>query len=818
MAVDTLPTYVGAAMKRIEDPELITGAGNFLDDIQLAGMTYAAILHSPHAHARILSIDTSRAMELPGVLAVYTGKDMEADMQPLPCAWQAGGVENNVNTPRALAVDEVHFVGDGVAVVIAEDRYTANDALELIDVEYEILPAVVDAEAATQDGAPQLHENAPKNICMRWTAGDEGAANTALASAEVTVKERLINQRLIPTAMETRGSICSYQKGTGEYTFWLTSQAPHVHRLLLAAFVMNVPEHKIRVIAPDIGGGFGSKIFIYPDMPIVAFASKQLNRPVKWVEDRNENYLWTTHGRDHTTYAEIAGTRDGKITGLRAKTYANLGGYLSTIAPGVATTLYGRMATGVYKIPNTFVEVLGVYTNTAMVDAYRGAGRPEATYLIERMVDKYAHEIGIDPVEVRRRNFIQPEDFPYENGVDMLPYDSGDYEKALDRALELVGYGSLRAEQARLREQGRYLGIGLSTYVEVCGVAPSQWIGLNGQGWGAGLWESANVKVHLTGKVVVTTGSAPHGQGHVTTFSQLVADELGVPIEDVIVQYGDTQGQPFGFGTYGSRSLAVGGTAIHKSTTKIKGKARQLAAHMLEVSEEDLVWENGKYMVRGAPDSAKTIQEIALAAHVGYSLPEGMEPYLDETTYHDPPNCTFPFGTHICVVEVDGETGQVQFRRYLAVDDVGNVINPLIVDGQLHGGIAQGMAQAMWEAAVYDDEGQLLTGTLMDYGIPKASMVPNFELDRTVTTTTVNPMGVKGAGEAGTIASAPAVVNAVVDALTPFGITHIDMPLTSERVWQAIQNGRKPEGRSTGMLGDSQLPGDAASPASGSGT
>ncbi len=811
-------TYVGERLKRLEDPELIVGAGNYMDDITLPGMAHVAILHSPYAHARILSVDTSRATALPGVVAVFTGKDMEADTNALPCAWQAGGVTNNVNTPRPLAVDEVHFVGDPVAFVVAEDLYTARDALDLIEVEYEPLPTVVDAEQATQEGAPQLHENAPNNVCMHWTAGNQAGTDTAFDQAEVVVSQKLINQRLIPTAMETRGAIGSYNAGTDEYTLWLSSQAPHVHRLLLAAFVLNVPEHKIRVIAPDIGGGFGSKIFIYPDMAIVAWASRKLNRPMKWIEDRQENYLWTSHGRDHTTHAEIAGTRDGKITGLRAKTYANLGGYLSSIAPGIPTTLYGRMATGVYKIPNTFVEVFGVYTNTAPVDAYRGAGRPEATYLVERMVDRFAREIGMDPAEVRRKNFIQPEDFPYDNGLGMLPYDSGDYEKALNRALELVGYQELRQQQTEALAQGRYIGVGFSSYVEVCGVAPSAWIGLNGQGWGAGLWESANVKVHLTGKVVVTTGTAPHGQGHVTTFSQIVADELGIPIEDVVVQYGDTQGQPFGLGTYGSRSLAVGGTAIHRSVTKIKDKAKKIAAHLLEASEEDLVWQDGKFMVKGSPDAAKTIQELALAAHVGYSLPPGMEPFLDETTYHDPPNCTFPFGTHICVVEVDPETGKVEFLRYLAVDDVGNVINPLIVDGQLHGGIVQGMAQAMWEQGVYDESGQLVTGTLMDYAIPKASMVPNFELDRTVTPTDVNPFGAKGAGEAGTIASAPAVVNAVVDALKPFGITHLDMPLTPERLWRAIQEKRnQPSDSATAPTGGSHPPGDASTPASGAG-
>jgi carbon-monoxide dehydrogenase large subunit len=523
-------------------------------------------------------------------------------------------------------------------------------------------------------------------------------------------------------------------------------------------------------------------------MSLTLWLAKAVGRPVKFFEDRSENYLHTTHGRDHITDVEVGASSDGKITALKVTTWANLGAYLSTIAPGIPTTLYGRMIAGAYKIPNIHVAVTGVYTNTAMVDAYRGAGRPEATFVIERVCDLVADATGLDPAEVRRRNFIQPGDFPYDTGVGMLPYDSGDYEKTLDRALEKVGYDDLKREQEQRRQDGsaKLIGIGLSSYVEVCGVAPSKWIGLPGEGWGAGLWESANVRLHLTGKVVVTTGSLPHGQGHETTFAQLAADELGVPYDDVLVQHSDTLGTPFGFGTYGSRSAAVGGTAIYKSVAKVREKARKLAAHMLEAAEADVVWENGKAYVKGSPDQAKTIQDIALAAHVAYDLPEGMEPVLDETTFYDPPNCTFPFGTHVCVVEVDRETGQIDLRRYVAVDDVGNVINPLIVDGQVHGGIAQGLAQALYEGAVYADDGELLTGTLNDYAIPKASMVPTYELDRTVTPTPTNPMGIKGAGEAGTIAATPAVANAVVDALSHLGVTHLDMPITPEKVWRAM--------------------------------
>ncbi len=788
--LDAPRKLVGQPLKRREDPRLITGAAGFLDDVKLPGMTHAGVLRSTVGHARIRSIDKSRATAMPGVIAVYTGQDF-LDLNPLPCAWQAGKVQNNVNTPRVLAVDEVHHVGDPVAVVVAETPYQAADAVEAMAVDYEELPVVVDAKRATEEGAPQLHENAPNNVVLQWTCGkDASEVDAALAASPVRLDQHIVNQRLIPTPMETRGAIGRYDPGTGDYTLWATSQAPHVMRLLITAFVMGIPENKLRVIAPDVGGGFGAKIFLYYDMPLTLALSKKLGgRPVKFVEDRSENYLSTTHGRDHVTDVQIGATEDGHITALKVKTYANLGGYLSTIAPGIPTTLYGRMVAGCYKIPNIHVDVTGVYTNTSMVDAYRGAGRPEAAYLIERVCDLVADATGVDPADVRRRNFIQPDDFPFDTGIGMLPYDSGDYEPALNRALEIVGYEDLKQEQARRRVGGenRLIGFGLSSYVEVCGVAPSKWIGLPGEGWGAGLWESANVRVHLTGKVVVTTGTLPHGQGHETSFAQLVADELGVPYEDIEIRHSDTQGTPFGFGTYGSRSASVGGTAIFKSVAKVREKAKKLAAHMLEAAEEDIVWENGRAYVKGSPDAAKTIGEIALQASVAYDLPEGMEPYLDETTYYDPPNCTFPFGTHVCVVEVDQDTGQVELNRYVAVDDVGNVINPLIVDGQIHGGIAQGLAQALYEGAVYSDDGELITGTMNDYAIPKATMVPIYELERTVTPSPTNPMGVKGAGEAGTIASTPAVANAVIDAVSHLGIRHLDMPLTPEKLWRAMR-------------------------------
>jgi aerobic carbon-monoxide dehydrogenase large subunit len=783
---------VGTPVKRKEDPRLITGEARYIDDIQLPGTLQAAILRSPYAHARIKRVNTEKAAALPGVVGVFTGQDF-ADVNPLPCAWQAeaGRIVNNVNTPRVLEVDRVTFTGAGVAVVVAEDRYTAEDALALIEVDYEPLPVVVDAEKATRDGAPQLHENAPNNICMDWSAGDQAGTDAALAEAEVVVRQRLINQRLIPNAMEGRGCLAQYQPASEEFTVWMTSQCPHIMRLLMTAFVFGIPETKMRVISPQIGGGFGTKIFLYPEYCLVAALARKLGRPVKWVETRSENYQATNHGRDHISDIEIGARRDGTITAFKVKTYANLGGILSTIAPGVPTTLYGRVLSGAYKLPNVYVNVLGVYTNTGMVDAYRGAGRPEATYLVERAVDLLAAELGMDPAEVRRKNFIQPEDFPYDpvNLLAGLKYDSGNYEAALDKALEMAGYADFRRQQAEARQHGRYLGVGLSSYIEICGAAPSSWIGLTGQGWGAAMWESANVRVHLTGKTVVTIGTQSHGQGHETTVAQIVAEELGIPMDDVIVQLGDTLGTPFGYGSYASRSAAVGGVAVYHSAQRIKDKARRLAAHLLEAAVEDMVYDSasGKVYVQGSPDKAKTIQELAGAAALAYSLPHGMQPFLDDTTYYDPPNCTYPFGTHLCMVEVQAETGQVELLRYVAVDDVGKVINPLIVEGQLHGGIVQGVAQALWETAVYNDDGQLVSGTMMEYALPKASYLPRLELARTETPSPVNPLGVKGVGEAGTIASTPAVVNAVVDALSPFGIRHIDMPLTPERVWKAMQ-------------------------------
>ena len=798
--LDAPTTALGQRIKRVEDPRFITGEGNYLDDIKLASMTHVAILRSPYAHANIRSVDTSAAKTMPGVVAVIVGADIPYN--PLPMAWPAGGsagIQNNVNTPRILATDSVKWTGEGVAAVVAETPEQAVDALDVIKVDWEPLPTVVDAEKATQAGAPQLHENAPNNVVFEWSVGDKAGTDAALDGAEVVVRQRIVNQRLIPNPMETRGDIGWYNPGTDEYTVWMSSQTPHIQRLLLTAFVTGIPEHKVRCISPDVGGAFGTKIFCYADMALTMFASKLIGgRPVKWVEGRRESYGSTIHGRDHITYLEIAGKRDGEVTGLRVKTFANLGGRLSTIGPGIPTTLYARVLSGCYKIPNVYAEVTGVYTNTTFVDAYRGAGRPEATYVIERAMDLFAAEIGMDRAEVRRRNFIAPDKFPYENpsglgtasGGAKIYIDSGDYEPALDKGLEMAGYANLAAAKAEAKARGKLLGLGLSTYIEVCGVAPSKWIGAVGEGWGAAMWESSNIKVHLTGKVVVTMGTQPQGQGHETTYAQIVSHELGIPMEDIVVQHSDTQGTPFGYGSYGSRTSSVGSTAAIKAAAKIREKARRYAAHMLEASAEDIEIDGASYSVKGSPDKVKTIQEIAFALDLAFDTPEGMEPYLDETAYYDTPNCTFPFGTHIAIVEIDEETGHVELVRYIAVDDVGKKINPMIVDGQLHGGIAQGVGQALWEGAIYSDEGQLLTGSLLDYAMPKASGFPNFELAETVTPSPVNPIGVKGVGEAGAIASTAAVANAVIDALGPFGIRHLDMPYTDQTVWRAIQSAK----------------------------
>ena len=771
----------GKAIKRREDPRFITGRGQYVDDVKLPGMTYAAFVRSPHAHARIKKVDAAAARKVAGVLAVYAGEDVQVG--GLPCGWMLPGIK--VPARPALAQGKVRYVGEPVAIVIGETPFAAKDGAEAVRVQYEALPGVADGKKAHAPGAPQLFDEIPKNQCFYWTIGDKASTDAAFASAATVVTQPLVNQRLIPNAIEPRACVASYAPGTGDLTLWVTSQNPHVHRLLMAAFVLAIPETKMRVISPDVGGGFGSKIFVYNEEVVVSWASRTLGRPVKWTAERRESFLNDAHGRDHVTEAAMAFDREGKITGLRVKTHANLGAYLSTFAPLIPSYLYGPLLSGVYKIPAIFCEVWGMLTNTAPVDAYRGAGRPEATYLLERTMDRAARQLRLDPAELRRRNFIPPftDGTPYQTPV-AFAYDSGDYAPALRRALELAGYEQARRDQAAARAKGRYIGIGVSTYIEACGPAPSAVAGSLGAG--AGLWESGQVRVHPAGSVTVYTGSHSHGQGHETTFAQVVADQLGIPMEQVEVVHGDTAQIPFGMGTYGSRSACVGGSALVKCLDKIKEKGRKIAAHLLEAGEQDLDFKDGAWSVKGSPDRKKAWGEVALMAYLAHNIPQGMEPGLEATSFYDPVNFTFPFGAHVAVVEVDAETGAVKLVKYTAVDDVGRVINPMIVDGMVHGGIAQGVGQALWEHGVYGDDGQLLSATMMDYAMPKADGLPSYTTDRTVTPSPINPLGVKGAGETGTIASTPAVANAVIDALAPFGVTHLDLPLTPQKIWKAV--------------------------------
>jgi aerobic carbon-monoxide dehydrogenase large subunit len=780
----TASRVFGSGIRRREDPRLMTGTAKYTDDISLPGMVHAAILRSPHGHARIKSIDTSRAKAAPGVVAVFTGADTEELLKPIPCLWLVPNSELKTAPFPAIAKDVVRFVGDAVAVVVADTASQAYDALDSIDVDYDPMPAVVNPEKAAKPGAPALHPEAPANVAFHWTVAG-GDVDAAFRDAEVVVRDRIIQQRLIPTAMETRGALAQFVPVTGELTLWNTTQNPHIVRFAMSV-VTGVPEDRLRVIAPEVGGGFGSKIPQIPGDFITVFCAMKLGRPVKWTETRSENYQSTTHGRDHVQDVEVAATKKGRITGVRCTVWAGMGAYLSTAAPGIPTILHGLMLSGPYNIPAVKEDVYGVYTNTTPVEAYRGAGRPEATFMLERMIDLLADTIGVDPVEVRRRNLIAP----FNDGHDVitgLKYDSGNYQGALDKALAHVNYDALRAEQKAARDKGKYLGIGVSTYVEICGLGPSQVAGA--VGFQGGLWESAIVRFHPSGKVNVFIGASPHGQGEETTFAQIVADELGVGVNDVKVVHGDTDNTPMGWGTYGSRTTAVGGAALAVATRKIKEKAKLLAGHLLEAAVEDIDYADGKFFVRGFPDKHKTIQDIALLANVAWNLPAGMEAGLEATSFYDPPNFVFPFGTHIAVVEVDAETGRVDLKRYVAVDDCGPQINPVIVEGQVHGGVVQGIGQALWEGAVYDDNGQLLTGSLTDYAIPRADALPQIEVLSTVTPSPHHPLGVKGIGEAGTIASTSTVYNAVIDALEPFKVSSIQMPLTPERVWRAIQRG-----------------------------
>ncbi len=774
-----------SGIRRREDPRLITGRAAYTDDIKLSGMAHAAILRSPYAHASIVSIDAGAAASQPGVIAVFTGEDTEGALNGMPCAWLIPGSDLKTPVHPAIAKDKVRYVGDAVAVVVAESRYQAEDALEHIAVEYEPLGAVINPKAAAQDGAPQLHDDVPNNVAFTWAVagGDTGAA---FEQADVTVSDTITLQRLIANAMEPRSAIAQWSAPMGELTLWSTSQNPHIARFLTSV-VTGVPEHKIRVIAPEVGGGFGSKIPYYPDEAITSFCAMRLGVPVKWTETRSENYQVTTQGRDHIEEVEMAATSDGKITGLRTTVYAGMGAYLSTAAPGVPTILHGLMYSGAYDIPNISGTIYGVFNNGTPVDAYRGAGRPEATMLIERLVDLLAAKLGADPAELRRKNLIPK----FENGHDVatgITYDSGDYEITLDACLTAADYNSLRAQQEQARAEGRCVGIGVSTYVEICGLGPSQVAGA--VGFQGGLWESAIVRFHPTGKVNVMVGSSPHGQGEETTFAQIVANEVGVEVDDVEVIHGDTDNTPMGWGTYGSRTTAVSGAAVAVATRKIKDKSKALAAHLLEAAAEDIEYEDGRFFVKGSPDQHKTIQDIALMANVAWDMPEGMEPGLEASAFYDPPNFTYPFGAHLAVVEVDPATGQIDLQQYYAVDDCGIQINPMIVEGQVHGGVVQGIGPVLWEGVVYDDDGQPLTGTMLDYALPRADGLPDIHVQSTTTPSPHHPLGLKGVGEAGTIASTPTVYNAVMDALRPLGVTRIDMPLTPEKVWRAVNDAR----------------------------
>jgi carbon-monoxide dehydrogenase large subunit len=777
----------GSGIRRREDPRLVTGQAKYTDDFVLPGMVHMAVVRSPYAHARVTKIDATRARAMPGVLGVFTGQDMkDAGFGPIPCAWVVPNSETKTPPYPPIAIDTVRYAGNAVAIVVAEDRYAARDAADVVLVDYAPLPVVVDAWKAAQPGAPQLHAEAPGNQCFHWKVSG-GDVEKAFREAEVVVKDRILNQRLIPNAMEPRAALAQWNSAAGEVTLWVTSQNPHIARFLLSLDT-GTPEHKIRVIAPEVGGGFGSKIPHYPEDSMAIFAAKKLNRPVKWTETRSENYRATIHGRDHVQEVELAAKRDGTILGLRARVWANLGAYLSTASTGIPTILHGLMLSGAYRIPSIHEDVYGMFSNTTPVDAYRGAGRPEATFIVERLVDLLAREIGKDPAEVRRANLIPPFTDGYTVATG-LTYDSGNYEAALDKALQMADYAGLRRRQAEARAQGECLGIGLCTYSEICGLGPSQVAGA--VGFGGGLWESAIVRFHPSGKVHLMVGVSPHGQGEETTFAQILADQLGVGVDDVMVIHGDTSQTPMGWGTYGSRTTAVGSGALMGAIHKIKEKAKVVTAHLLEAAVEDIDYADGKFFVKGSPGKFKTIQDVALMANVAWNYPKGLEPGLEASAFFDPPNFVYPFGAHVAVVGVDVETGEVRLLRYVAVDDCGKVINPVIVEGQIHGGIVQGVGQALWEGAVYDDAGQLLSGSMMDYALPRADAFPRFELGMTETPTSVNPLGVKGIGETGTIASTPAVYNAVLDALAPLGVKRVDMPLTPERVWRAIRDAKR---------------------------
>lgn len=780
---------IGASVRRKEDHRFVTGAGRYTDDINRPGQLYAHIVRSPLPHARIRSIDSKAAEAVDGVVAVLTGSDMAADgVGGLPCGW---GITSKDGSPMVepghppLAREIVRYVGDQVAVVLAESRAIARDAAELIDVDYEELSAVTNLAAASAGDAPLVWQDAPGNVCFDWEIGDAVPVDKAFSQAPHIVKIDVVNTRLIPNAIETRAAVGDYDSGKDEYTLYTTSQNPHVIRLLMGAYVLHIPEHKLRVVAPDVGGGFGSKIFHYAEEAIVTWASRRMNRPVKWTADRSESFMSDAHGRDHISHAELALNEAGDFLALKVSTRANLGAYLSTFGPSIPTYLYGTLLAGTYKTPAIYCEVRGMFTHTVPVDAYRGAGRPEASYLLERLVDRAARELGVDPIELRRRNFISRDSFPYQTPV-ALEYDSGDYGACLDKALELADYSRFEQRRAESKARSKLRGIGFSTYIEACGLAPSNVAGQLGAR--AGLYEAGTVRVNPTGSVTVLTGSHSHGQGHETTFAQLVTEALGVDIANVEVVHGDTGKIPFGMGTYGSRSMAVGGMALMAALEKIRTKARKIAAHLLEASEEDVEFKDGRLTVVGT-DRSVSFGDVALSAYVPHNYPlDVLEPGLEETAFYDPKNFTYPSGCHVCEVEVDPDTGEVEVVKFVAADDFGRIINPMIVEGQVHGGVTQGIGQALFEQCIYDHEsGQLLTGSLMDYCLPRADNVPDFEVTTSTTLCAHNVLGVKGCGEAGTIGATPAVINAVVDALSELHVIDVPIPATPERVWKAIQ-------------------------------
>ena len=780
---------VGTAVLRKEDQRFLVGRGRYTDDLHRPHETHACFVRSPLAHAVVKSIDTSRAEAAPGVVAVYTGKDLAADkVGGIPCGWLVKSKDgsNMVEPPHpALAQDRVRHVGDQVAVVIAETTAQAKAAAQLIEVDYEPLPAVAFVKDAVREGAPQVWEQAKGNTCFDWHLGELAPVEAAFAKAHKIVEIEVVNNRLIPNAMEPRAAIGDYEPSTDMLTLYTTSQNPHLIRLLLGAFVLGIPEHKLRVVAPDVGGGFGSKIFHYAEEAVVAWASRKLGRPVKWTAERSESFMSDAHGRDTVMRAKLALDAEGHFLALRVHNTANMGAYLSTFAPAVPTYLSATLLAGVYTTPAIYAEVHAVFTNTVPVDAYRGAGRPEAAYLLERLVDKAAREMGMDRLEIRRKNFIRK--FPYQTPV-ALAYDSGDYDATLALALKAIDNDGFPARREAAKKRGMLRGIGYSTYVEACGIAPSALAGALGAR--AGLYEAASVRVHPTGSVTVFVGTHSHGQGHETTFAQIIADQLGIPLGSITIAEGDTDKIPFGMGTYGSRSLSVGGSAIVKAVDKIVAKGKKIAAHMLEASEADIVFEHGKFTVAGT-DRSKAFAEVAFTAYVPHNYPiETVEPGLEETAFYDPKNFTFPGGTHVIEVEIDPETGVVTLVAVAAADDVGRIINPMIVDGQMHGGLAQGIGQALFESALYDESGQLLSGSFMTYGMPRAADFPFFKVGNHTTLCTHNPLGAKGVGEVGAIGVPPAVMNAVLDALAPLGVTEMDMPATPEKVWRAIQNAR----------------------------